>query len=213
MLKSIFVYVHLLLTCLTLGMVIYTDWCLFRERKEFISGFVRHLLQEMRSFFVYALAGLWITGIALVAMGYINEGMVYLQDEKLQAKIVVIVILTLNAVALHKTVFPILDQTDSFGRLPLQHKILLLTLGSISSGSWSFAAYLGIARFMSYTFSIGSVLLIYATWLLLVICGSFMASSLIDVSKCKAWLKYLSVLPVPPLDGPKLPDEANKRAG
>lgn len=172
MVKSFVVYTHLLLTCLALGTVIYADWCLFRERNKVISQSVRWLLQEMRFFFVYLLVGLWVSGIAIVALGYSEQGIHYLQNQKLQAKVILMVILTLNAIFLHKVIFPRLDQIQSLADLPPRQLLSLLSAGAISSGSWSFIAYLGVARFMNHTFSISAVLILYVAWISLLFLGS-----------------------------------------
>ena len=197
MLKSVVIFTHLLLTCIALGMVIYADWCLFRERKQRISAYVRCLLQEMRSFFIYLLAGLWITGIAIVALGYASDGSLYLQNEKLQAKIIVMLVLTINAVVLHKIGFPILDQMTSFSSLSLRKRLLLLTIGSVSSGSWTFAAYLGIARFMNSNFSIELVLSIYVAWLLLVFAGSLVLLMGIKSESANVGISKLQLAEIP----------------
>lgn len=133
-LRLLLLYAHLLLCVFALYTVLNTDWRLLRSR---ISA--KHLLQAHRRV-VLLLAGLWLSGIAIVAVdGLAQMG----TNPKLLAKLVCVSLLTLNGLLLRHWCFPRLVSNR-----PLQRaeSWALMSCGAISTTCWLMSGFYGIAR-------------------------------------------------------------------
>jgi hypothetical protein len=70
--------------------------------------------------------------------------------------------LTLNGIALHYFSFPRVTSRRGLLGLPTFEQILVVLTGALSSVSWLFACYLGIARPWNYTVEFSFVMFIYS---------------------------------------------------
>jgi uncharacterized membrane protein len=105
---------------------------------------------------------LWISGLALVLLGYLENPQQYLMNQKLWAKFTVVSVLTLNGIALHYFSFPRVTSRRGLLGLPTFEQILVALTGALSSVSWLFACYLGIARPWNHTVDYSFVMFIYS---------------------------------------------------
>ena len=160
--KTLLVYAHLLAACVSVGILLIQDLALTKSRGKALSaGAIKDLTKSAEIMFV-ALVALWITGLALVLLGYLENPQQYLMNEKLWAKFTVVSVLTLNGIALHYFSFPRVTSRRGLLGLPTVEQLLVTLTGAISSTSWLFACYLGIARPWNYTASYSYVMFIYA---------------------------------------------------
>lgn len=160
--KTLLVYAHLLAACVSIGILLMQDLALTKSRGKALSaGAIKDLTKSAEIMFV-ALVVLWITGLALVLLGYLENPQQYLMNEKLWAKFTVVSVLTLNGIALHYFSFPRVTSRRGLLGLPTIEQLLVTLTGAISSTSWLFACYLGIARPWNYTASYSYVMFIYA---------------------------------------------------
>ncbi len=83
-------------------------------------------------------------------------------NEKLWAKFTVVSVLTLNGIALHYYSFPRVTSRRGLLGLPTFEQILVVLTGALSTTSWLFACYLGIARPWNYTVDFSFVMFIYS---------------------------------------------------
>jgi hypothetical protein len=141
-------YAHLLLCVFALHLVLSTDWRVLRKR---ISA-ARLLWVHRRVKLL--LAGLWLSGLAIV---FIDLGPT-LADitgrPKLLAKLLCVSTLTLNALALRWYCFPRLLAERA---LPPREAGLLMTFGAISTTSWLAAAFFGVARPLAQWSAAGTI--------------------------------------------------------
>jgi hypothetical protein len=158
MLKAIWVYGHLLCFALAFGLIVRGDWRLLRQRHRELSVDTIRQLGELARLVSLCLAGLWVSGIALVVIGYGDEGTHYLMNQKLWAKGVVVLAMTLNGWALHTLGLPRLHAGVCIARLPARQKVGLLLLGGVSAASWMYASFLGVARVLNHKAALESVL-------------------------------------------------------
>lgn len=136
-------FAHLLATCTAIGSILASDLHLLsrlRERGPRFAppnGFVVKLVS-------FSLLALYASGAALVAWG-LQERADYLSNPKLQAKLMLVALLTLNAAVLHRFTFPHLGSRRlKPGSL---RTILLVALPiACSNALWLMCAFLGIAR-------------------------------------------------------------------
>lgn len=129
-----------------------------------------------------ALAGLFVTGAVII---YVDTGFVLseiLARPKLAAKISVVLILTANGVAMHHLIFPKLQMT------PLHRPRWLCRvacgLGAVSSVSWLYATFLGIAKPLSEPLGYTGFMAVYAGLVL----GAVAVAQLFIVPRAKALL-------------------------
>jgi hypothetical protein len=166
MFKLIILFAHLLSTCLALGTILTTDIRLLRE----LSGnrvsiappdaFVMRLI-------TIALILLYITGGFLLLLGA-NDNPLYLSNPKLQAKLVLVLILTANAVLLHYVTFPRLARCEWVSRWRFNEFMVVGIPVALSNSLWLFCAFLGIARPWNFNVSV-SFVLSTAFWLFIAV--------------------------------------------
>lgn len=160
--KTLIVYAHLLAACVAVGILLIQDLALAKSKGNPLSATaVRDLTKSAEIMFI-ALVVLWISGLALVLLGYLENPQQYLMNEKLWAKFTVVSVLTLNGVALHYFSFPRVTSRRGLLGLPTFEQILVTLTGALSSVSWLFACYLGIARPWNYTVDYSFVMFIYS---------------------------------------------------
>jgi hypothetical protein len=85
---------------------------------------------------------------------------------KLVAKLLVVIALTANGVALHTFAFPRL------GRAGIQERpsvVVPVVLGAISTASWLYASFIGVARVIAPSMSLQNFMTWYATLLMVAI--------------------------------------------
>lgn len=182
------VYFHLIACCVAIGLVLTSDIAMIRQ---LLSGDAagqdgKHLAQ-LKSTVSLALLALWITGIAIVWLDASSKGLVYFQNPKLQAKIGIVVLLTLNGLLLHRAVMPALEKAGSLLKLSLNQRLLAILAGTISGVSWSYAAMLGVGRPLSWKYSLLEFL---APYLLLIAAGFGMLVLLTGIAKNRSSLQF-----------------------
>lgn len=170
--KTLVVYVHLLSACVAVGSLLLQDIGLCRARaRKLLEREIEDLKRTIKVISV-SLILLWVSGIALVVVGYMASPEKYLTNEKLWAKITVVVILTVNGFILHRKTFPKLQVGTVLIHLPSAASLLVVLTGSISTVTWLFACYLGIARTWNYTLDYTSIMVLYLGILVFVfVCG------------------------------------------
>jgi hypothetical protein len=169
LLRMCIVYFHLLACCVAIGSVFMSDLRLVRA---LLRGGIGQTdpghLWELHHTLSIALAALWATGVALVGFDVWTKGADVLLNPKLQAKIAVVVLLTLNGIVLHRRVLPALERAGSLMRMHLGPRLFAIFIGAVSAASWLYAALLGVGRPLNFKFSVGKIL---AGWPLLVTAG------------------------------------------
>jgi hypothetical protein len=164
--KTLIVYAHLLAACVAVGILFLQDLSLAKTRGKPLSTIAIEELRKAADIMFIALVILWVSGLTLVVMGYLENPAQYLMNPKLWAKFTVVSILTLNGFLLHYFSFPrVVSNTGFLGRSPLEQSLIAIT-GAISSTSWLFACFLGIARPWNYTTQYEFVMLVYAALIL-----------------------------------------------
>src|SRR5450631_4201556 len=167
----ILVFAHLLAASMALGAIVATDLRLLsklaqdRVRIAPPNEFVARMV-------IVALLVLWITGAAIVGHGLLQRAD-YLSNPKLQAKILLVALLTLNAVALHRYTFPRLARGRSVARWRASEWVVIAVPVAVSNFLWMFCAFLGIARPWNYEMALGDILAIAAYLYLVVQLGVF----------------------------------------
>jgi protein-S-isoprenylcysteine O-methyltransferase Ste14 len=159
--KTFLVYSHLLSACFAIGILIMQDIALAKIQGRSMNAREIAELKYNSGMVSLALILLWVTGAGLVAQGYLNDA-AYILNQKLWAKVVVVVTLTLNGVILHHYSFPKLMAKQGFWSNTTPQQLVVMATAVISVVSWLFACYLGIARTWNNTVSLAYVMSFYA---------------------------------------------------
>lgn len=157
MFKLLLLFTHLLGTSLALGAIVATDIRLLRRladdrvRIAPPNPFVMRLI-------TVALLLLYATGTAMIALGVTGDPDYLSNNPKLQAKLVLIALLTVNALVLHRYTFPGLARGRRVARWKVGDFMRVAVPVSLSNCLWMYCAFLGIARPWNHSASFGFVL-------------------------------------------------------
>ena len=176
------VYLHLIACCVAIGTVFMGDLDMVRRLVR--SGDDRtdpaHFTQ-LHTVVSRSLIALWITGVAIVGLDMWLKGAGILANPKLQSKIAMVALLTINGFVLQGYVLPWLKKTGSLMSLSFRRRMIALFTGAVSGVSWFYAAMLGIARPLNWKFSLAEILAAYPV----MVAGGF-----IGMVALTAWAEY-----------------------
>jgi len=156
----ILVFLHLLAAAMALGAIVATDLRLLaklsqdRVRIAPPNAFVARIV-------MLALGLLYLTGAGIVWQE-LQVRPDYLDNPKLQAKLLMVVLLTLNAFVLHRITFPRLSRGRRVARWHAADWVAVAVPVALSNFLWMFVAFLGIARPWNYTMPLRDILEIAA---------------------------------------------------
>ncbi|TFZ05625.1 hypothetical protein EZ313_02890 [Ramlibacter henchirensis] len=176
------VYFHLLACCIAIGTVFMSDLRMVRSllRADEVTVEQDHL-EGLQTVVSRALLALWITGAMLVGMDVWAKGAPVLLNPKLQAKIAIVVLLTLNGFALHRIVLPALQRVTCMLHLAPSMRQFAVLAGAVSGVSWLYAAALGVGRPLNWKYSLTEIVMAYPAF---IACG-FMGMTLL-----MTWCSY-----------------------
>jgi hypothetical protein len=136
-LRLVLLYAHLLLCAFALHTVLSSDWRLLRARMS-----APRLLRTQQRVSLL-LAGLWITGLAMVMIDIQGQLSELQHNAKLLAKLACVSLLTVNAAVLKWWSFPRLTMDRPLGRL---ESWALMSSGAVSTTCWLMAGFYGVAK-------------------------------------------------------------------
>jgi hypothetical protein len=176
-------FVHLIACCVAIGMVLTSDIAMVRQLvvADPNNRLDPEHLSQLQKTVSAALWMLWMTGVVLVSLDVYLKGWNYLSNPKLQSKVAIVMLLTLNGFALHKYVLPLMQKAGSLLHLSFSQRVLTLFSGAVSGVSWLYAAMLGIGRPLNFKYSLFEILAAYPV----LIAGGFVAMLVLT-----AWAQY-----------------------
>ena len=157
MFKLLLLFAHLLGTSLALGAIVATDMRLLRRLADDRVRIAPPNPYVMRLITI-ALIVLVATGGAMIALGLATDPTYLSGNPKLQGKLVLVLLLTINAVVLHRYTFPGLARGRRVARWKPRDFLRVAVPVALSNCLWLYCAFLGIARPWSRTVSIDFVL-------------------------------------------------------
>jgi hypothetical protein len=155
--RMMLIFAHVISCAVAIGLAFFADYRILRSRGTPTRHDVE-IVNQVARFVTLALTVLWVTGagVILLDFGHIPTLAEILQKPKLSTKMFVVSVLTLNGLALHHYALP------RMGRMNLWCALI----GGISASSWTFAAFLGVAKPLGSLLSIPQFLAIYSLVLL-----------------------------------------------
>jgi hypothetical protein len=177
------VYLHLIACCVAIGMVLTSDVAMVKKllKGDGSDRVDRQHLTDLQTTVSRALLALWVTGVAIVSLDASIKGWGYFANPKLQSKVAIVVLLTLNGVVLHRTVLPLLIKAGSLLRMAFSQRLLAVFAGAVSGVSWFYAALLGVGRPLNWKYSLVEILAAYPV----LIAGGFASMVLLTM-----WAQY-----------------------
>lgn len=179
MLKTLIIFLHLLSAAFALVSLIKFDLKMLLNLNTPLGKQDVRTLKKTKNMVSNALWLLWITGIIIVTMGYMGEPAKYLLNEKLWVKVIAVVVLTINGIVLHYYAFPKLKVGATFLNFSTGKQFCIITLAAISSTSWLYASFLGMARAWNYTMGFSFVMGTYLALMMTMLIGSFIMLQLL----------------------------------
>ncbi|GKS95886.1 hypothetical protein [Acidovorax sp. SUPP2825] len=171
LLKNALVFVHLLAMAVAVGKMLEYDFRFLRSVHRPISAQQWENLLHTKRTMTVALGVLWLTGLGFLYVGQAQYPG-YLANEKLWMKVLTVCVLTLNGMLMHHFAFPHMQQGTVFLQWPLGRVLLLTGFATVSSISWLYASFLGIARSWNDTVAFEHALGVYVALLLLAAAGT-----------------------------------------
>ena len=163
------VYVHLVACCVAIGLVFTSDVAMVNDllKGRVSTEHDNAHMQSLQKTVVIALVFLWITGAAVIGVDYLDKGMSYFANPKLQAKVIIVLLLTFNGMLLHRAVLPALQKAGSLFDLTFGVRMLAIFSGALSGVSWMYAAMLGVGRPLAWKYSLFELLMAYPVLIVL----------------------------------------------
>lgn len=156
MFKLLLLFTHLLGTSLALGAIVATDIRLLRRLADDRVRIAPPNLYVMR-LITLAMVVLYASGAAMIGLGLADDPE-YLANAKLQGKLVLVAVLTANALVLHHITFPGLARGRRVARWKLREFLQVAVPVALSNCLWMYCAFLGIARPWNFQVTLGFVL-------------------------------------------------------
>jgi hypothetical protein len=157
LIHQLVLFAHLICFAIAFSAVLREDLAMLKARH--IN--VQRLARAARTL-TGALAALWASGLALIFFDLGFDARTLLVSPKPAAKLVVVLALTLNGLALHTLAFPMLRGAHGKAQ---SAAIVPVVLGAISSASWLYASFIGVSRLVAPAMHLRDFMLLYAVLL------------------------------------------------
>ena len=136
--RSVLIFMHLASLIAAGISIAFGDYAILRHRPV-----NRDLMLKASQAVAWSLGALWVTGLAVIALDMSTVSLVLAKAPKLQAKLTVVIVLSLNGVLLHRYTLHALGGDHA----PKDADVRLAAiLGAVSAASWGYAMFLGVAR-------------------------------------------------------------------
>lgn len=168
------VFAHFLLASALLLRVLHTDYLVLKHYRVPLGRKLARHIEETKKIAFWGLAGLIVTGLLLVAYGAATNPE-YMNNPKLWVKFLCVATLTANGFWVHRLSHHITADTIP-AELPYALSVQISIAGAVSSASWIFACWLGIARSWNKVVLFEDVLAHYGLVLLAAVCLSMVVN-------------------------------------
>ena len=193
--------VHLAGLIMGLGGAILADTTIFtRGVIRPVSNYTVHQAEFLSRLVTFGLVILWLSGAALIWTNTIANPE-YLTNQKLWAKVFIVVMLTVNGVLVHKLVLPSLRKsvgTRLFDGISRTRLAGMTFLGSVSLVSWTLPFVLGKATELNYVTPVLEILAVYGASILVVWPTMFTVMS--SIHRIQSYLRRAASLTLMPND-------------
>ncbi|MCF2906422.1 hypothetical protein L0666_15620 [Octadecabacter sp. CECT 8868] len=142
-------YIHLLAVAIGIGASFFADFNVFRSIRSTVDQALLDMLHICHRIVWAAIVVMWASGLALIYLrtGFVLENF----SPKLFTKVLVVTVLTVNALVIGLYAVPCLEQRlgKSILDMPKSLRLPMACIAGISTLSWLFALALGSSRFLA----------------------------------------------------------------
>lgn len=156
--RSVLIFLHL--ACLIAAgiSIAFGDYAILRHRPV-----NRDLMVKSSHAVAWSLLALWVTGLSVIALDMSTVALSLAKAPKLQAKLTVVTLLTLNGFLLHRYTLHALGEAKQPTESDLR---LAAILGAVSAASWGYAVFLGVAKAWTPLLGYSGFMTLYALGLM-----------------------------------------------
>lgn len=155
--KTSLVFVHFFASAVALATILRADFLILTHFTSKLSMQACARIHAAKTVVSGALAVLWLTGVTICVHGYMHDP-AYLLNEKLWIKVLVVLTLSLNGWFLHRFAFDAIQPGARLSDAAPRQRTILTLMACLSSSSWVFACFLGIARVLNNKHNFAGVL-------------------------------------------------------
>jgi len=177
--KLILLNIHLLSLAVALGSMLIAEHLiseriLFGRRKPFSADVYETVLFSSRAVSV-ALLLLWLSGAGFIVLGYLDDP-AYIANQKIWAKVSIVLLMSINGVYIHRTLLPRLLEVSQGGSLirDAAESVRFRLSFSASIAGWLLAAFYGTARFLNHGYLYSELFGLYLAIVVLLFGLSFL---------------------------------------
>lgn len=189
--RSLLIFMHLAAMIAAGISIAFGDYAILRHRPA-----NRDLMVKASRAVTWSLVGLWVTGLSVISLDMSTVSLTLSKAPKLQAKLAVVLILTVNGFLLHRYTLTALGGRQQ----PTEQQVRLAAiLGAVSATSWGYAMFLGVAKAWAPILGVTGFLLLYALGLTFGIAVSL------------RWVRPMLMRPPPP-EAARTPRDRGRQA-
>lgn len=178
--KTALLYIHLLSLAVALGSMLIAEHLIserlmFSRHRKFNPDSLDTVMFASRAVTISLLL-LWLTGIGFLVLGYLNDPL-YLANQKIWAKVSIVVLLTINGIYIHRRVLPRLAHVSEGGLLirGALESVRLRMSFAISIAGWLLAAFYGTAKFLNQGYQYAELFGLYLAVVVMIFAVSYVA--------------------------------------
>lgn len=193
--KSLIIFVHLAGLALGVGGAWTLD--IYILRKMYKSPVTQENIQIIRfvsKIVLIGMAMLWLSGLLFIVFYYFVQPESLL-NHKIWAKLVMVMILTINGYCLHEFVLPVIVNNKNkviINAVSLGQLNILTLVGSISFITWPLVMLLGTFKSINFVFSFFDILAVYVLILLAALAVAFLLKSYVLEQEMDRKIKKLN---------------------
>jgi hypothetical protein len=164
LLRSLLIFGHLAAMIAAGISIAFGDYAILRHRP-----INKHLMAKASRAVAWSLAALWVTGLFIASLDMSAASLTLAESPKLQAKLTVVVALTANGYLLHRYTLRALSAPHLITEQQIK---LAAILGAVSTTSWAYAMFLGVAKAWTPILGYNGFVILYALALAVAIAAS-----------------------------------------
>lgn len=170
--RIMLIYIHLIACCVSIGAILTHDIRILTRLysgQDEIQGANFH---DLKWIITIMLAILWITGLLIIGHDSFGKDWTHtLSNPKLQAKLIVVSLLSMNGIFLHYRILPMLSKVGSLFKLTPSQRLWAIWAGVLSGVSWLYAVFLGAARPLAWKTPLSDFVPVYLALTMLAFIG------------------------------------------
>lgn len=184
--KTSLVFVHFFASAVALATILRADFLILTHFTSKLSPKACARIHAAKSVVSGALTVLWLTGVMICVHGYMHDPACIL-NQKLWMKVLVVLTLSVNGWFLHRFAFRAIQPGARLSDAVPRQRMILTLMACLSSSSWVFACFLGIARALNNKQNFAGVMEAYLVMLVInVVLGVTLTSLLARLQRLGA---------------------------